>query len=63
RPRSGRTFIAVPHRLSTGVRADNILVLSHGEVREAGRHEELLARGGLYARLYALQLKDREAAA
>ncbi|HQR45107.1 MAG TPA: ABC transporter ATP-binding protein [Thermoanaerobaculia bacterium] len=60
---AGRTSIVVAHRLSTVVRADNILVLSHGEVREAGRHEELLARGGLYARLYALQLKDREAAA
>ena len=60
---AGRTSIVVAHRLSTIVRADRILVLSHGEVKEAGTHEELLARGGLYARLYALQLKDREAAA
>ena len=60
---SGRTSIVVAHRLSTVVRADRILVLAHGEVRESGTHEELLARGGLYARLYALQLKDREAAA
>jgi ATP-binding cassette subfamily B multidrug efflux pump len=60
---AGRTSIVVAHRLSTVVRADNILVLAHGEVRESGTHEELLAKGGLYARLYALQLKDREAAA
>ena len=60
---AGRTSIVVAHRLSTVVRADNILVLSHGEVRESGTHEELLAKRGLYARLYALQLKDREAAA
>lgn len=60
---SGRTSVVVAHRLSTIVRADRILVLSHGEVREAGTHAELLAKGGLYARLYALQLKDREAAA
>ncbi|MGE5345075.1 MAG: ATP-binding cassette domain-containing protein, partial [Acidithiobacillales bacterium] len=60
---TGRTSIVVAHRLSTVVRADNILVLRHGEVRESGTHAELLAKGGLYARLYALQLKDREAAA
>ena len=40
-----------------------ILVFHHGEIRERGTHDELLAKGGLYARLYALQLKDREAAA
>ncbi len=60
---AGRTSIVVAHRLSTIVRADQILVLSHGEVKEAGTHAELLAKDGLYARLYALQLKDREAAA
>ncbi len=60
---AGRTSLVVAHRLSTVVRADNILVLRHGEVRESGTHGELLAKGGLYARLYALQLKDREAAA
>jgi ATP-binding cassette subfamily B protein len=60
---AGRTSLVVAHRLSTVVRADRILVLAHGEVREEGTHEELLAKGGLYARLYALQLKDREAAA
>ena len=60
---AGRTSIVVAHRLSTIVRADRILVLSHGEVKESGTHGELLEKGGLYARLYALQLKDREAAA
>jgi ATP-binding cassette subfamily B protein len=60
---AGRTSIVVAHRLSTIVRADEILVLSHGEVKEAGTHAELLAKDGIYARLYALQLKDREAAA
>jgi ATP-binding cassette subfamily B protein len=60
---AGRTSIVVAHRLSTIVRADRILVLAHGEVRETGTHAELLEKGGLYARLYALQLKDREAAA
>ncbi|HEX7580975.1 MAG TPA: ATP-binding cassette domain-containing protein, partial [Thermoanaerobaculia bacterium] len=60
---AGRTSLVVAHRLSTIVRADTILVLSHGEIRESGTHAELLERGGIYARLYALQLKDREAAA
>ena len=60
---AGRTSLVVAHRLSTIVRADRILVLSHGEIRESGTHAELLERGGIYARLYALQLKDREAAA
>jgi ATP-binding cassette subfamily B multidrug efflux pump len=60
---AGRTSIVVAHRLSTIVRADQILVLSHGEVKESGTHAELLAKNGLYARLYTLQLKDREAAA
>ena len=51
----GRTTIAVAHRLSTIVGADEILVLHHGHVRERGTHRELLARHGLYERLYRLQ--------
>ena len=51
----GRTTIAIAHRLSTIVDADEILVLHHGEVRERGTHRELLARRGLYERLYRLQ--------
>ena len=49
-----RTSIAIAHRLSTVRHADQILVLHHGEVREHGRHEELVAAGGIYARLYRL---------
>jgi ATP-binding cassette, subfamily B, multidrug efflux pump len=52
----GRTTIAVAHRLSTIVNADEILVLHHGEIRERGTHRELLQRGGLYERLYRLQV-------
>jgi ATP-binding cassette subfamily B multidrug efflux pump len=51
----GRTSVIIAHRLSTIQRADRILVLHKGQVREAGRHAELLARGGLYSRLYELQ--------
>jgi ATP-binding cassette subfamily B protein len=51
----GRTSIAIAHRLSTIQKADRILVLHRGAVRESGRHAELLAAGGLYARLYELQ--------
>jgi ATP-binding cassette subfamily B protein len=52
---SGRTTVAIAHRLSTIVDADEILVLHHGQVVERGTHRELLARRGLYDRLYRLQ--------
>jgi ATP-binding cassette subfamily B protein len=51
----GRTTIAVAHRLSTIIDSDEILVLHHGQVRERGTHRELLAKRGLYERLYRLQ--------
>jgi ATP-binding cassette subfamily B protein len=54
----GRTTIAIAHRLSTIVGADEILVLHHGQVMERGTHRSLLARGGLYDRLYRLQVGE-----
>jgi ATP-binding cassette, subfamily B, multidrug efflux pump len=52
---AGRTSLVIAHRLSTVQRADRILVLRHGRIRESGRHAELLAAGGVYARLCAVQ--------
>jgi ATP-binding cassette subfamily B protein len=57
-----RTAIVIAHRLSTVQRADRILVLHHGELREQGTHRELLRRGGLYARLHRLQFATDPAA-
>ena len=56
----GRTAIVIAHRLSTVQNVDQILVLHKGRVRERGTHQELLARRGLYWRLYQLQYKDQE---
>ena len=50
----------IAHRLSTIQNADQILVLHKGELRERGTHQELLARRGIYYRLYLLQYKDQE---
>ncbi len=55
-----RTTIVVAHRLSTIRKADNIIVLHKGKIREMGRHEELLEKKGLYYNLYQLQYRDKE---
>jgi ATP-binding cassette subfamily B protein len=57
---AGRTSLVVAHRLSTILHADEILVMHHGEIRERGSHRDLLAAGGLYQRLYQLQLRGQE---
>jgi ATP-binding cassette subfamily B protein len=57
---SDRTTIAIAHRLSTIQDMDKILVFHKGELREAGTHQELLARRGIYYKLYQLQYKDQE---
>ena len=57
---AGRTTIAIAHRLSTIQDMDKILVLHKGQLREAGTHQELLAKRGLYFTLYQLQYKDQE---
>jgi ATP-binding cassette subfamily B protein len=56
----GRTSIVVAHRLSTIQKCDRIIVLHHGELREAGTHNELLGKRGLYWRLYQLQYSDEK---
>lgn len=56
----GRTTIVIAHRLTTVLDADRIYVLDHGRVAEQGTHPELMARGGLYARLYSREFHDDE---
>ncbi len=56
----GRTSVVIAHRLSTVQRADVILVMHKGQLREMGTHQELLTRRGLYYKLYQLQYKDQE---
>lgn len=56
----GRTVFVIAHRLSTIRRADVIAVLENGTIRERGTHEDLLASGGVYARLYEIQFRDAE---
>lgn len=58
----GRTSIIIAHRLSTIQRANRILVMHKGQLREAGTHQELLANRGLYYKLYQLQYRDQDIA-
>jgi ATP-binding cassette, subfamily B, bacterial MsbA len=57
----GRTTLIIAHRLSTVRRADRLVVLDHGRVVEEGSHADLLAQGGLYARLYQRQFRNGDA--
>jgi len=58
----GRTSLIIAHRLSTIQRADNIIVMHKGKVREMGTHQQLLAQRGIYYKLYQLQYRDQELA-
>jgi ATP-binding cassette subfamily B protein len=59
----GRTSLVIAHRLSTVQRADKIIVMHKGQVREVGTHQQLLAQRGIYFKLYQLQYKDQECSA
>jgi ATP-binding cassette subfamily B protein len=60
---TGRTSVVIAHRLSTVQRADTILVMHKGQLREHGPHQQLLAQRGIYWKLYRLQYRDQEAEA
>ncbi len=55
---TGRTCIVIAHRLSTIQKANKIMVLDHGEIKESGRHDELLIKDGYYAQLHKMQYKE-----
>ena len=59
---AGRTTIVIAHRLNTIIHADRILVVEGGTIVEAGRHDELLRKGGRYAAFYRLQVREQESA-
>jgi ATP-binding cassette subfamily B multidrug efflux pump len=59
---SGRSSIVIAHRLSTIRKADQIIVLDKGEIREIGTHDQLLAKGGFYAKLHEMQFSKKDAA-
>ena len=59
---SGRSSIVIAHRLSTIRKADQIIVLDKGEIREIGTHEQLLAKGGFYSKLHEMQFSKKDAA-
>jgi ATP-binding cassette subfamily B protein len=56
---AGRTSIVIAHRLSTIQRADQIIVLDKGEIKEIGNHNELLQKGGFYSKLYEMQFEKK----
>jgi ABC-type multidrug transport system fused ATPase/permease subunit len=57
---AGRTTFVIAQRLSTVKRADQVIVMDHGRIIERGSHEELLTQNGLYSRIYAVQMADRD---